>query len=445
MTDLSGSGGEGGVEGLPPGGTSLGVISTADISGLVLDLESASDEEIARAMISELGAQYIDTQSGTAKAVVAGLLAALSTAFHEGQVHPKDTAKALDWVLQRLGLHGFDEPAIHSGAVARAFAAYGTAHYGTHAHHAPTPSSPGSPGIGVGGQGEGTRTVGGRIVGEAQRGIARATITAPGLDKVETKAISLAIARAYGDVMYTMIGVTNTLAGQIGAIADRVAQLSGQHTSPTSHTPAIPADVATELRLTTERITHLEHAVEVALEHADAAERLAKHVRTQPETQAVKSLGLEVTGIAATVAAIRHIQETKATKVAVEQLARDLKAFEESPPIHLLETQTSFLRSLPSTIKTLQDCCAENRAVTKPISSIAKDASLLARLKDMAVKAYALFIVASLVEVVTMLFDAPAVIAGTVRGAAWVMPYAESAALSTADDITWADTVAGTT
>jgi hypothetical protein len=156
-----------------------------------------------------------------------------------------------------------------------------------------------------------------------------------------------------------------------------------------------------------------------------------------------KALGLEVTGIAATVATIRHIQETKATKDSVEALARDLRAFEESPPVHLLETQESFLRSLPSTIKTLQDCCAENRAVTKPLSSIAKDASLLGRLKDLAVKAYALLIVGGIVDTVAMILDAPAVVAGTVRGAAWVMPYAEQAALSAANDVSWTDTVAG--
>ena len=443
MTDLSGSGGEGGVEGLPPGGTAVGAVSVDDLSGLILELQSASDEQIAEAMLREIGPSYEATQVGAGKAVVAGLMLALADAFHAGQVHPADTARALDWVLQRLGIKAFTHHAVASGAVARAFAAYGAAHY-PRPRSAPTtpPPSPSS-GIGVGGQGEGTRTVGGRLVGEAQRGIRRATITAPGLDKAETEAISLAIGRSYGDTMYTLIGVTNALAGQIGAVADRVAQLSRQHTSPTAHTPAIPADVAAELRLTTERITHLEHAVEVALEHADAAERLAKHVHAQPPVSSTKALGLEVTGIAATVATIRHIQETKATKDSVEALARDLRAFEESPPVHLLETQESFLRSLPSTIKTLQDCCAENRAVTKPLSSIAKDVSLLGRLKDLAVKAYALLIVGGIVDTIAMILDAPAVVAGTVRGAAWVMPYAEQAALSAANDVSWTDTVAG--
>lgn len=442
MTDLSGSGGTGGVEGLPPGGTAIGVISVDDLTGLVADLESATTVDEAVSMIDRLGPSYAANQPGEGKAVVAGLLLALTYAYHSGSVVPKDTARAMQWVLQHLGLKAFDAHAIHSGAVARAFTAYGVAHRAEPKHVTPSPPPSTSPALGVGGQSEGTRTVGGRMVGEAQRGIKRATITAPGLDRTEAQAISLAIGRSYGDVMYTLINLVNALSGQIGAVADKVGQLTGAHTSPTAHTPAIPADVATELRLTTERITNLEHAVEVALEHADAAERLAKHVKVQPETQAVKSLGFEVTGIAAAVAAIRHIQETKATKVAVENLARDLKAFEESPPVHLLETQTSFLRSLPNTIKTLEDCCAENRAVTKPLSSIAKDASLLAKLKQMAVYAYAAFIVGGIVEVITMLFDAPAVIAGTIRGAAWVMPYAEQAALATLDDVRWADTVA---
>jgi len=270
-----------------------------------------------------------------------------------------------------------------------------------------------------------------------------AEIHAPGLTAVEAKAISLAIETSYGDTMHVLIGVTNALIARELAAGKSTGTTVASTGASTKALAKLAATLATDQRLTTGRITAIEKAL--AAERSTEATLATKvaGIARQPRTTSDPALAKRVTAVETRLGGIETKLPTLATAAMLAPVAAGVTSLRQTVPAITQELQTSGVANLPPTIQQLEDCCYANSQVTKPIKAGGATPSLLGQLGGLLKKAaYGLFF-AGLVDAAVAIIDMPAVVLGTIRGADWVMPYAEQAAAAALSDISWGDTVAG--
>lgn len=444
MSDTSGGGGDLG---------NIGGLSAAELDGFaigldemlpdLLELDHAATVDDALALIDRLRTTAGTAIGSSAHVLEDRILADLADAYRAGTVPPNETGGALSWVLERTGKTTFTGAFILAGSLAAWLALWGASH-GHPAHSTPTHAPAKAPkGVVVGGQSEGTRTPGGRMVGDAQRGIRRTTISAPGLSAVETSAISSAIATSYGDVMFTLINLTNALQAQINSVGELATEALSR-VRPT--TPAAPSPVTNVSRIVARieaGLSHLSRSVTLDTTRITNIERVISRPAAPAPVIPPGVSPKRFAGLVATVAGIEGRMGGLAPISAVQGVQDGLSATEGRVAGIATELQTAGVPNLPTSLEKLQECCDDAHTVTNPIKSGGATPSLLSQLGGLLTKAYAIGIVVSVLGTVFAILDMPAAVLGTIRGAEWVMPLAERAAVAAMGDISWGDTVAG--
>ena len=419
------------------------VFSIEDLAAQIDAIDSSGSIEEAMLAIDSAQSDLVTVDRTPAGAWKIGVLTAVQTAITAHIIAPHETKAALAWVAQHLGKTHWSVVFVAAGGLLKAIAEYARrtpAKRPAPARHAAAGKA--AP-ITLGPETMGNRTAGGRMVNAAERGLVAREITAPGLTAAEADAISLAIGASYGDTMGVVIDVVNALTAEIDRLGAELGRGVGGVKSTTSTTSKLLAQIEATQRLTTTRIANLEKAIGVALSRADAAEKLAKRVEPAPKAPNLTGIDRQVSTLAGKVSTIEKTIPTLATVPALATVAAGVTHLEATGTATAPVTQISDVPNLPTDLKTLQDCCYANSAVTKPIKAGGATSSLLRQLGGILTKGYAILAVAGMVDAVIAVFDMPAVVIGTIRGAEWVMPIAEDAAHAAMSDISWGDTVAG--
>ena len=373
---------------------------------------------------------------------VTRLIEAVKIGVSEGDILPREISSAIRWMLGKGGVAALGISAAAATTLSHLIALWGTEHGHGKAPVTRTHPSPAGSAITVGAEGEGARTPGGRMVGAAERGVARATVKVPGLTPTEATGISLAIARSYDDVMHVLITVVNDLVGEIRAVGDLVGTVHATtHTTPPAPA-AVPTSVTVALSGIEAELARLVHGQGVLDARIATVESGLSGARQQIATTTGQVQGI-VHGLPGLVGGIvAGATGGLATSTELGRLQGELTAEKGAVAGLQSELQTAGVPNLPTEIAGLEDCCAENKAVTQPIKDGGATPSLLRRLGGLLTYGYALGLVAGFVGTFLTILDTPASILGTIRGAEWVMPIAERAALQALGDVTWSDTIA---
>ena len=438
--------GEGGPGAPPPLASAADVlgaeISVAEIDPFLTDLEQATSVEDLIARADRITAFRTPGFSPAEQVISNDTVTQLRTAVSDGYVPPSEVGAALRWALKAAKLAAITGAFVAGGELYRQLVAYGHAH----GHHGGKPvvpaKAPATGSIVVGGEGEGARTPGGRIVGAAERGVARATVKVPGLTPTEAKGISLAIARSYGDVMHVLITVVNELTAEIRAVGDLVGTVR-----PTTHeAPPAPAVVPKSVTVALSgieaelaRLVHGQGVLDARIANVESGLTGARQ-QIATTTGRVQEIVHGLPGLVGGIVA--GATGGLATATDLGKLQGELTAEKGAVAGLQSELQTAGVPNLPTEIAGLEDCCAENKAVTQPIKEGGATPSLLRRLGGLLTYGYALGLIAGFVGTLLTILDTPASILGTIRGAEWVMPIAERAALQALGDVTWSDTIA---
>ena len=422
-----------------------GEIAISTITDLAYTLEATDVVAQAEQILANARAVFATEATPAQLETFDAMRTDLERAWRNGSVPPNQTLQALTGIGTSVRRVKITPAEITSGELARWLTLYGVAHGHTVTTPKGTTTTTAVRSITVGGETEGHRTAGGRIVAAAEASVRTAEIHAPGLTAVEAKAISLAIETSYGDTMHVLIGVVNDLVGRITAADTAAGMSTGDARVSTAALARLAARLAADQKLTTGRITAIEKAL--AAERSTEAKLATKveGIARQPKTTTDPALAKRVTAVETKLGGIETKIPTLATAAMLAPVAAGVSGLTATQLATTKELQTSGVANLPPTIQQLEDCCYANSQVTKPIKSGGATPSLLRSLGGLLTKGYALLLVAGAVDAVIGIFDMPAVVLGTIRGAEWVMPLAEDAAMAAMNDIAWGDTVAGMT
>ena len=290
-------------------------------------------------------------------------------------------------------------------------------------------------------------TPGQRAVTTAARGIHTRTVPGGGLDRAQTAAVSQAIGVAFADMLRAQAAVIDAYFGPItpGELPQALGDLF-RADSILSHQVArladevsgkAPAHVVGHLHGVQQALHGLEQEVNLQAEQLAETKPSTLHTHVSNNTGLIENLGKRVT----------HLGEVVVPTLAAGLTVVDrnlsglnhLTAGISSGNLqHDLNTLTQEVRSkVEPAIQTLEDCCAENRAVTNPIREGAATPSLLRHLGSLLGKAFAIGWVATLAETALTVLDAKMVVSDIAADTATVTDWAISAASVIESDLGW--------
>lgn len=290
-------------------------------------------------------------------------------------------------------------------------------------------------------------TPGQKAVTAAARNIHTRTVPGGGLDKAQSAAVSKAIGIAYSDMLRAQAAVIDEYFGPItpGELPQALTDLF-RADSILSHQVArladevggkAPGHVAGALHGVQEALHGLEQEVHLQAEQLAETRPSTLHTHVQDNTKLIDHLGTRVNHIGSSV-----IPALAAGLTVVDRNLSGLNhltaGISSGNLQHDLNTLTQEVRSkVEPAIQTLEDCCAENRAVTNPIREGAATPSLLRHLGSLLGKAFAIGWVATLAETALTVLDARLVVTDIAADTATVTDWAISAASVIESDLGW--------
>ena len=280
-------------------------------------------------------------------------------------------------------------------------------------------------------------TPGGRIVTQAEKGLKSLRINAPGLSTTTAKAISVAISEAYKDTLTVIVGSLNHVEAQIAGAQFEIGRLQGNVGTLAKVAGTVPTSVTTQLSSIESTLKRIERGMKTLDTRIGNTEKAVEHISRQPVVTTAPPAPVSTPGLSPTetqaLATIPTLATTSAVTAASLEASAAMKLAEQNAAV----LGDMYVPNLPNSIMTLEDCCAANSEVTQPIKGGGATPSLLSKLGGLLVKAYALAIVASAVDIVLAILDAPDVLLGEMRTVSWIAPIAEAAAKGALADLAW--------
>ena len=438
-------------------------LTTAEVADTVIPaletLDAATSVDEALSDLSSVGDELISKLGIENAQEVENLLNAVAEAYQSGELPPSETSGAINWILGKGGVKLLAGTAVAAEALKSWFAIYSATH--GHTPHPSTPVAPqdltNTPGSIVGGSPTGSpptvttvpsgvtvgvstpepNTPGGILIDQAQKAVKPATVTTPGLTAQQAQGISVALALAYSNLLTVMVSATSVIEDQISAVSTQVSNLAGSSDA---------AQAATESGLVNlgDRLSEDELRIKNLIDGETTLQATATNLQLQI-TDLAKSIppttgtgtGDNNPGVTPEQAALIATIPTLATTSALTQVDLEAQKAEQDALQAQTELATTVPPDLPTTLADLEDCSAENSAVTNPITNGGATPSLLSQLGGLLTKAYALGLVGSAVAALLAVFDLPDSIIATVSSAEFIAPIATRAAAVAISDVTW--------
>jgi hypothetical protein len=433
---------------LEPGTQGLGIVVDAvgfagDIDTLwlydqtdVLDQVTNVDDIIR--LIDEIQAGAARVYAPDVAAQVDAIWSEVGQAVRSGELEPGQVRDFLLWVRYDQGLPGLSATDTAGKPLSAWIAQYAREHGWRPPRHpsttpAPKPHGP-APAV--------------KAVADAALSVRGRKVPAPGLNPTETAAISQAIGLAYDDLLGTMARSLDALLpgmapGQVpGALADlfratRVlehqvvraqAELAGK----------APAHLGGQLHGAQQALHGLEQEVRLQAEQLAEVKPSTLHTHVSNNTHLIENLGKRVTRLGETV-----VPALSAGLVVADRNLTSLNhltaGIHSGDLQHELNTLTQEVRArVEPSIQTLEDCCAENQATTRPIREGGATPSLLRKLGGILGKAFEVGFAATIVETLLAVIDMPVAVSGVVADTEALSGWAVSAAGAVTADMSWA-------
>ncbi len=435
---------------LDMGAAGLGsvLIETTFLDDTVL-IDSATTETEMAAKVDE-AMRGLEVKIGTAASErLMPLYEGLKTAVTEGEVLPGEAQLATNYVIGTGGVKILAVGGAAALVIAKLFHDF-AAEYHNPTRRPPAPPKPvrhptrrpAPPALTVPIAVPEPNTPGGRIVAEAEKSLKSLRITAPGLSATAARSVSIAIAEAYKDTLTVLVGSLNHVEAQISGTQAEISKLDGQLGTVAKVAGTVPTLTTVEISGLDGTISRIERGMRTLDTRIGNVETEITHISGQPVTTTTPPAAPPSPGLtpaqAAEVATIPQLATSASvTQVGIEAAAALALAKANAPT-----PGNAYVPNLPTKMQTLEDCCAANTEVTQPIRSGGATPSLLSKLGGLLVKAYALGIVASVIEVGLSLLDMPDVILGEMRTIAWIEPIAKAAAAGALADLSWSGELA---
>ena len=290
-------------------------------------------------------------------------------------------------------------------------------------------------------------TPGQRAVTTAARGIHTRTVPGGGLDRAQTAAVSQAIGVAFADMLRAQAAVIDAYFGPItpGELPQALGDLF-RADSILSHQVArladevsgkAPAHVVGHLHGVQQALHGLEQEVNLQAEQLAETKPSTLHTHVEDNTKLIEGIGTRVNHIGQSV-----IPAIAAGLTVVDRNLTNLNKLTEGISSGHLQARLNAIAQdvppkLPEHVAQLEDCCAENASVTRPITEGGATPSLLGKLGGMLKQALYLGFMATALDGVVALLDMRAVIATTVVDTETLSRWAESSAKVIEADMTW--------
>lgn len=420
------------LEGGPAGGGE-GAIGLEEIGAELLELDSIDTvPELLDAIDAARGTTA--TSEGTAAHDTAvAVLDELHSAVSDGMVAPHEPGEAIAYAMELSRLEAINPTWVASGGLAHGLTAWGVRH-GRVAH--PAGSTVPAPGrtvvVAPGPLIRGT-TPADALVRATERQLPRRAEQVPGLEATVARAITWAGAGLWSNTAQLVRNVADAVIVEVRAAARLAEQaLAEARRRPAAAPPPAAGPPPGLARL--EAVVAAQGANLRAL-NAEMATRhesgLLGRIQAIEHQLAGHPIAAGTAGLATTVGLL-HREVTNIGRQ-VNRLTADVKPAENL--VHELspKAEPEFAARLPTTVKQLEDCCYENAKITSPIRKGGATGSDLAKLGKLLKRAFEITFVAGLVDTALAVLDMPDTIAGTVRAASWVAPYAENAATKVLD------------
>jgi len=395
--------------------------------------------------ITERSLSTLDTRFNPLQAPIGrNALESLQYAYRTGEVHPAQSIEALQYAMLTAGKLIMRPGGVNGHTLPGELSAYAV-HVHNHTHppiklpgtvKAPAPR-PVATSISVGVTVPEPNTPGGKIVAQAEAAIKTVRVTVPGLTQVETRGISIAIAHAYQDTLSVIVSALNHVEAQITALGRTVAAQghTGTTTAKTvtktapSVTHTLNALKATQASLSAE-VRHLETLIQ-------GLQAQITSIKTQPPVITPTPAPVTSSPLSPTDRALIDSIPLLATTASVTQASLVANAANTLALQNQAVLGDSYVPNLPSTINSLEECCAANSNITNPIRSGGATPGLLSGLGGLLAKGAMLAVGAGILETIIALFDMPDVILGEVQSMQWVRPIAEAAARGALANTQW--------
>lgn len=282
------------------------------------------------------------------------------------------------------------------------------------------------------------------VTTEAKASPKSRTVKATGVPHPVTKAITETAAALWSNVLSLTGSLTDQIVSEVRAVGYVATQGRAQAiaTEKSLNSHVASTDVAiralrAELKTAIRQLDALQGGpkpVTMSQVLTRVEEYLAHH--SQPSSQKA-------------ITAIADQQKTDVQRLGGQQheIVNLQKGVIELAPLlalkPLLQLQGTMQR-LPTTLKTLEDCCYANRQVTKPISEGGATPSLLSQLGNLLKKAAEIFFTISIIDAIVGWFDMPLEVLTAVQSAEAIVPGALRAVAVVTQNVDLAGQVAGT-
>ncbi len=382
-------------------------LTEADLS-IPLDRVATMGDQLAREAAAylrdfppageyELGSKQLD--------ILKPALNSLAGAVEDGSVLPSEARDAMQWATGRE-LGGYlPKDMILNGGLADKLTLWGLDHGRT--PHVPSAAS--------------TTT-------EARQAPQRRTVKAPGVPHPVVSAITQASAALWDNVLSLTSSLTDQIVSEVRAIGYIATQGRSQALA-TEH--SLNSHVAS----TEVAIRALRADLKTAIQELDKLQGGPRPITMGEVLKRVEEYIVHhtPTGQDKVIAGIEQAQRTDAQRLGGQQheivhLQAGVAKLEPLLGLAPLLALRGTMEKLPTSLKTLEDCCYANSQVTKPIRAGGATPGLLSQLGGLLKKAAEIYFAVSIAETIAMLLDAPLATLDLIHSAEWTVGYADRAA-----------------
>lgn len=332
-------------------------------------------------------------------------LNSLAGAIEDGSVLPSEARDAMQWATGR-SLGGYlPKDMILNGGLADKLTLWGL-------DHGRVPVLPSSS----------------TVTAEAKLAPRSRTIKAPGVPHPTVRAITEASAGLWSNVLRLTASLTDQIVSEVRAVGYLASQSRSQAI-------ATEASLNSHVHTTEIAIRALRADLVTAVRELDKLQGGPKPITMGEVLKRVEEYVSHHTthGTDKVVAGIEAAQKTDVQRLNGQQheivkLQTGVAKLEPLLGLAPLLALKGTMQKLPTSLKTLEDCCYANSQVTNPIRAGGATPSLLRQLGGLLKGAAELYFGISIAETITMLLDAPLATLDFIHSAEWVVGYADRAA-----------------
>ena len=424
----------------------VGVVAGAAAAALYLKnalatIDKAKSPAAAAATLAKMATQAVPYHVDAGHAEVVNLYRALAAAITAGEVAPAHASDAVAYVIAKGPAGILTVGGIKNTTLAQLFKEYQRASTPAKSAGAGSTTKTVTSPVTVSASFTLPDTVGGKLVEAAEAGIATKTVKVPGMTAVEAKAVGLAIRAAYGDALTVVAAVATKLTDDIAALENTLAGTTSTSSVASTGVTALSGTVATELAALKDDVGKLTSAQASIGQTLTSLQDQIAGITTSTEDAEIAQLQASVATLQGEVDAIDQEVPGLATLPQVQGIDGMARNALEVADAALVGVAAITAADVLPRIASLEQCCADNSAVTQPIRGGGATPSLLGGLGNLLKLGFEIAIVGTIVDTLLALVDLPATIAGTVIGAEAITATVLRAVPVVTADITWSDQI----